>query len=177
LHSRARKEDREAASLSFARLRGYATSVGLSDAVHDRQAQASAAPIPMGLAVRVEDVREGIRGDAHACVLDLELELRARVDGPHDDAPAARCKADRVGAEVDHELVEPFLVAEEGEVGPVALALQRDARLLGLRVELLDDAVHELREVERFSVELYEPGAKARHFEDLIGEPKQAHGA
>ncbi len=73
--------------------------------------------------------------------------------------------------------MEPFLVAEVGEVGPVALALQRDTRLLGLRVELLDDAVHELREVERFSVELYEPGAKARHFEDLIGEPKQAHGA
>ena len=60
---------------------------------------------------------------------------------------------------------------------PVALALQGDTRLRGLRVELLDRAVHEHREVERFSIELYEPGAKARHLEDLIGEPQQALGA
>src|SRR4029450_3930504 len=156
-HSRAREKNREATPLPFVRLRGYATSVGLCDALHDRQAQAGAAPIPVGLPVGVEDVRQGIRGDAHARVLDLELELRARGDGPHDDAPAARRKADRVSAEVNHELVEPFLVAEVCEVGPVALALQRDARLLSLRVELLDNAGQEPREGGRFWVELYEP--------------------
>src|SRR4029453_5099574 len=41
----------------------------------------------------------------------------------------------------------------------------------------LDNAGHEPREVERVSGELYEPGAKARHLEDLIGEPKHALGA
>src|SRR6266850_280822 len=176
-HSRAREEDGEAAALPFARLGGHATSVSVRDAPHDRQAQAGTASILVCLSVGVEDARQRIGGDAHARVLDLELELWARVDDPYDDAPAARGKADRVGAEVDHELIEPFLVAEVREVRPVALALQSDTRLLGLRVKLLDDAVHELREVERLTVELHEPGLEARHLQDLIGEPEQPLGA
>ena len=59
---------------------------------------------------------------------------------------------------------------------PVALALQGDPRLLGLRVKLLDDAVHEHREVERLTVELHEPRPEPRHLEDLIGEPEQPLG-
>src|SRR6058998_526456 len=131
----------------------------------------------MCLPVGVEYVRQGISGDAYARVLDLELELRARVDDPNDDTPATRGKADRVGAEIDHELVKPFLVAEVREVRPVALALQGDTGLLGLRVKLLDGAVHEPREVERLPLELHEPRAQARHLEDLIGEPEQPLGA
>src|SRR6266404_6837932 len=145
-------------------------------AAHDRQTQSGAASILVCLSVGVEDARQGIDGDAHARVLDLELELRARVDDSHDDVPAARGKSDRVGAEVDHELVEPFFVSEVREVRSVAFALQSDTRLLGLRVKLLDDAVYESREVERFPVEV-DPGAEARQLEDLIGEPEQPLGA
>jgi hypothetical protein len=101
-----------------------------------------------------------LSGDPHARVLHLELELRARLDDPHHDAPTARGKPECVGAEVDYELVEPFLIAEVREVRPVALALQFDPRLLSLRVKLLDDAVHESREVERLPVEFHKPGAE-----------------
>src|SRR5437867_3314441 len=155
----------------------YRFHEGARDGPHDRQAQAGAASISMCLPVGVEDVRQGISGDAYARVLDLELELRARIDDPNDDTPATRGKADRVGAEIDHELVKPFLVAEVREVRPVALALQGDTGLLGLRVKLLDGAVHEPREVERLPLELHEPRAQARHLEDLIGEPEQPLGA
>src|SRR5207245_7505328 len=124
-----------------------------------------------------EEVRQRIGGDADARVLDLELELRARVDQPHDDAPPARGEADRVGAEIDDQLVQPLRVAEEREVRPEAFALEGDARLLGLRVDLLDDAVYEPREVDWPAVKLHEPGAQARHLEDLIHEPEQPLGA
>src|SRR5882724_2861194 len=174
---RARQENGEAAALPLARLSDHPTSVGVRDAPHDRQAQAGAAPISVCLPIGVEDARQDIGGDSNDRVLDLEVELRARVDDPHDDASAARGKADRVGAEVDHELVEPFLVAEVCEVRPVALALEGDTRLLGLWVKLLDAAGHERREVKRLTVELHEPGAEARHLEDLIGEPEQPLGA
>ena len=121
--SRAGEENGEAAALSFMRVGGHTTAVSVRDAPHDRQAQAGAAPILVCLSVGVEDARQGISGDPYARVLDLELELRARVDEPHNHAATARGKADRVGAEVDHELVEPFLVAYVREMRPVALAL------------------------------------------------------
>src|SRR5207245_1690502 len=76
-----------------------------------REAQARAAPLAVGLAVGLEHVQQRIGGDADARVLDLELELRAGVDHSHDDAPPARGEADRVGAEVDDQLVEALLVA------------------------------------------------------------------
>jgi hypothetical protein len=79
----------------------------------------------------------------------LELELRARVGEPHDDAPAARGEANGIGAEVNHELVESFLVAEVREMRSVALALQDNPRLFGLRVKFLDDAVHQPCKIER----------------------------
>src|SRR2546426_6414035 len=109
--------------------------------------------------------------------LDLELELRAGVDQSHDDAPPARGEADRVGAEVDDQLVEALLVAAIRKVRSEALALEGDARLLGLRVDLLDDAVHEPRQIERLTVELHEPRPQARRLEDLIDEPEQPLGA
>src|SRR4030095_1033120 len=95
----------------------------------------------------------------------------------HPDAAAARGKADRIGAEVHHKLVEPFLIAEVCEMHPVALALQGHPRLLGLGVKLLDHTVHEGSEIERLAVEFHEPGAKARQLENLIGKPEQALGA
>src|SRR5439155_1539714 len=52
-----------------------------------------------------------------------------------------------------------------------------DARLPGLRMDLLDGAVHEPREVEWPAVELREPRPQARHLEDLIDEPEQPLGA
>src|SRR2546422_224112 len=173
----ARQEHGEAAPLPFARLGGPPPAVGVHDAAHDRQAQARAAPLAVGLAVGVEDVRQRVGGDADARVLDEELELRAGVDQPHDDMAPARGEPDRVGAEVDHPLVEPLRVAEVREVRPEPLVLKGDARLLGLRVDLLDGAVHEPCEVEWSAVELHEPRPQARHLEDLIDEPEQPLGA
>src|SRR5439155_23609866 len=80
-------------------------------------------------------------------------------------------------APIDDQLVQPLRVAEEREVRPEAFVLEGDARLLGLRVDLLDDAVYEPREVDWPAVELHEPGAQARHLEDLIHEPEQPLGA
>ena len=91
----------------------------------------------------------------------------------HGDAPTAWRKANRVGREVDDELIQPLFVAEIREVGPIALALQRDAGLLGLGMKIFDDAIDECREVDRLAIELREAGAKPRHLEDLIGKPKQ----
>ena len=73
--------------------------------------------------------------------------------------------------------MEPLLVAAVREVRPETLALQGDTRLLGPGVELVDDAVHEPRQIERLAVELHEPRAQARHLEDLVDEPEQALGA
>src|SRR2546426_48662 len=127
----ARREPGEAAPFPSARRGGHAPAVGVHDAAHDRQAQARAAPLAVSLAVGLEDVRQRIGGDADARVLDLELELRAGVDQSHDDAPPARGEADRVGAEVDDQLVEALLVAAIRKVRSEALALEGDARLLG----------------------------------------------
>jgi hypothetical protein len=88
----------------------------------------------VGLPIRLEDGRQGLGWDADPGVLDLELELCAGIDEPHDDAPAARGKADGIGAEIHHELMEPFFIAEVGEMHSVALALQGHPRLRGLRV-------------------------------------------
>src|SRR5207244_833871 len=92
-------------------------------------------------------------------------------------ATPARGEAERVGAEVDDQLVEALLVAAIRKVRSEALALEGDARLLGLRVDLLDDAVHEPRQIERLTVELHEPRPQARRLEDLIDEPEQPLGA
>src|SRR5438445_3080506 len=100
---RTRQEHREAAALSLSGLDGHTAAMGLRDAAHDRQAEARAAPFAMRLAVGLEDVRERVRGDAHAGVLDLQLELRPGVDHPHDHAAAGRSEPDRVGAEVRSE--------------------------------------------------------------------------
>jgi hypothetical protein len=145
--------------------------VGGRDTLHDRQTQAGAAAISVRLSVRVEDDRESIGGDAHAGVLDLELELRARVDDAHGDAPTRWSKANRVGGEVDDELIQPFFVAEIREVRPIALPFQRDAGFFGLGMKVFDDAIDECREVDRLAIKLREPGAETRHLEDLVGEP------
>src|SRR3989454_10805351 len=96
---------------------------------------------------------------------------------PYTTLFRSRGEPDRVGAEVDHHLVEPLRVAEVREVRPEPLVLKGDARLLGLRVDLLDGAVHEPCEVEWSAVELHEPRPQARHLEDLIDEPEQPLGA
>jgi hypothetical protein len=88
--SGARKENGEAAAFSFARLRGYATPVGLRDTLYDRQAQASAAPISVRLSVGIEDSGQRLGGNAHARVLDPVLELRARVGELYEHAAATR---------------------------------------------------------------------------------------
>ena len=131
----------------------------------------------MGLPVGIEDCRERIRRNTYASVLHLELELRVRVDHSDNDAPTPRGKADRIRSEVDDELVKALLVAEIREVSTIALPLQSDTSLLGLGVQLLDDAVYEPREVDRSPVKLTEPGTKTRHFEDLIGKAEQTLGA
>src|SRR2546426_6487602 len=54
---------------------------------------------------------------------------------PYTTLFRSRGEPDRVGAEVDHHLVEPLRVAEVREVRPEPLVLKGDARLLGLRSE------------------------------------------
>src|SRR4029453_7705052 len=142
----------------------------LRDSLHDRQTQAGAAPISMRLSVGVEDSGQGIGGNTDASILHLKLQVGARISEAHEDTPAARSKPDRVGAKVNDELVQTPLVAEALEVRPVELVLQHDSCCLGLRVKLFDDAVNESGEVECLPLELHEPGAHARHFENLIGE-------
>src|SRR5205814_10218411 len=90
------------------------------------------------------------------------------------NVPIEHRKGHGFRAEVDHHLLEPLPRAEVPQVRPHALLLERDPRLLDPRVERLDDAVHEPREVEWLPVELDEPGAQARHLEDLIDEPEQS---
>src|SRR4029450_9123780 len=100
-----RQDDREAAALSCARLRTDVTSVGFRHTLDDRQTQAAPAPISVCLSVGVEDGGQRLGGKAHASILDLELELGARIGKPHEDTPAARSKSDRVGAKGNYELV------------------------------------------------------------------------
>src|SRR4029434_7812416 len=101
-----------------------------------QRAQPRAGPPPpsVALPIRLEDVRQGLGWDADPGVLDLELELCAGIDEPHDDAPAARGKADRICAQIYPELMEPFFIAEVGEMHSVALTLQGHPCLRGLRV-------------------------------------------
>src|SRR5206468_12940349 len=88
-HSGARKEDGEAAALSFARLGSDATSVGLRDTLDDRQAQAGAAPIPLRLSVSAEYAGHCVGCIAYGWLLDRQLELRPGVCEPHAYSPAA----------------------------------------------------------------------------------------
>jgi hypothetical protein len=123
---RAREEDGEAAALPFVGLDGHTSPVRLRNALHDGEAETGAALIVVGPSVRVEDVVAGIRGDARDRVLDLELEIRARVQQPHDDTATGRRETDRIGAEVDHELVEGMSVADKREIRAIALTLQSE---------------------------------------------------
>lgn len=169
--------DAKAASLAFAGVDGHVPSMSVRDASHDGEAQTRAASVVVRLTVRVEDVRQSSRGNADTVILDHNLEFRGRVDDLHDDATPARGKADRVGAEVGHELVEPFSIAHVSELRSVALALEGDTRLGGLGMKLFDDAIYERCEIERLPIELYEPRAEAGHLEDFFDEPEKALGA
>src|SRR5207245_2530350 len=155
---RTRQEHREAAALSLSGLDGHPAAMGLRDAAHDRKAEARAAPFPIRLGVGLEDVRERVRGDAHASVLDLQLELRPGVDHPHDHAAAGRSEPDRVGAEVHEHLVETLHVAAVGEARADALALERHARFRPDRVALLYGLPDQHTEVEQAPLELHETG-------------------
>ena len=115
----------------------------------------------MRLAVGLEDVRERVRGDAHAGVLDLQLELRSGIDHPRDHAAAGRSEPDRVGAEVHEHLVETLRVAAVGEARADALALEGHARFRRERMELLDGMVDQHAEVEQASLELHETGLES----------------
>src|SRR6266850_485930 len=171
------QQNSESAPFALVRLGSHATPVGLGDPSDDRESQPRAAALAVRLAIGVEDVGESIGGDADAGVLDLKLELRARVDDAGDDAPAARREPDRVGSQVDDQLVKPLFVTPVHEVDAETLALEGHPRLRGARVELLEGAVHELRQVERLSLNLHEPGLQPRHLEDLVHEPQQASRA
>src|SRR4029450_1655546 len=94
------QEHREAAALSLAGLDRHTAPVSLRDTAHDGQTEARTASFPMRLAIGLEDVRQRIGGDTDAGVLDLQLELRARVDHARDDATAGLREANGVGAQV-----------------------------------------------------------------------------
>jgi hypothetical protein len=134
--------------------------MSFGDTLDDREAQAAASPISVRLPIGIENGGECRRGNPDTGVLHLQLKLRPGVDDTDADAPPARSEADRVSAEVDHELVQPLRVAEVAEVIPIALALQVDAGLFGLRMKLLDRALHELGEVKGLAVKLDPVGAK-----------------
>jgi len=135
--------------------------VNRRDAFHDGQAKAGATPISVSLSVGVEDRRQGVRGYSDSGVLDLQLKLRACVDDADDDTAPARREADRVGAEVHHELVQTFLVGQAREVSALVFALQINTHLGRLGVKLLEDFAHQLREVDRPSIDLGEMRAQA----------------
>src|SRR5215831_1838572 len=171
------QEHREAAALSLPRLDRDTPAVGFGDPAHDGQPEARAAALPVRLTVGVEDVWQRVGRDADPRILDLQLELRARVDHAGDDAAAGRGEADRVGAEVHDDLMQTLEVAGVREARSDALALERHGGLRGQRVKLLDGPIDQLREIERAPFELDQPGLQARHLEDLIHEPEQSPGA
>src|SRR4029450_13630588 len=69
-----RQDDREAATLSCARLRTDVTSVGFRHTLDDRQAQPGAAPISVCLSVGGEDVGQRLGGQHHARSLYAALQ-------------------------------------------------------------------------------------------------------
>src|SRR5215831_810628 len=121
----ARQEHREAAALALSRLDRDTPAMGFRDSTHDGQAEASATPLPVRLTIGIEDMRQRVGGDADAGILDLQLELRARIDDARDDTAAGRGEADRVGAEIHDDLVEALEVAGVLEACADALALER----------------------------------------------------
>src|SRR5688500_2684524 len=108
----------------------------LHDAADDGEAKPGAAAIAVRLPPRLEDVRKRGRRDADARILHLHRPLLARIDQTDGNAAAAWREAHGVGDQVDHDLQQTIPVADTVEAPADPLALERQARLLGLRPEL-----------------------------------------
>jgi hypothetical protein len=131
----------------------------------------------MRLTVRVEDVGQSMSRNTDTVILNDDLEFVGRVDDLHDDAPPARRKTNRVGAEVDHKLVEPVWVADVGELRSVTLPLESDPCLIRLWVKLFNDAIHKRCEIERLPIDVYESRSGPRDVQDVFDELEKSFGA
>src|SRR5215472_12013291 len=89
----------------------------LDDMTHDGQTKAQAAVLARGRAVRltesVENVRQELRLNAHAGVIDRDLDLCPSSCQPPFDAPALVRKLDRVGEQIPDGLLQAVGIAED----------------------------------------------------------------
>src|SRR5829696_900920 len=159
----------------------------LDDAAGDGEAEAGAAVTPAELCVALlellEQARHAVFGDAWTGVVNRKREhaVAALLDD-HPDA-AGLGELHRVAGEVDEDLAQPILVADDAR-----RHLRRDegrdldALALGFGRKQLDHALDHGTEVERLGEEFDPAGLDLREVEDLVDEreerlPRGLHGA
>src|SRR5262245_12075305 len=100
-----RQENRELAPLAGRRFDADAAAVLVDDAMADAQAKSGADALRLGRKKGIEDLLTNRRVDAATIVDDVDFDAARRCRGADDDLAAFATGVDRIGDQVEHDLV------------------------------------------------------------------------
>ena len=122
---------------------------------------------------RLEDPLAVRLGDADAAVGDGDVDVRAVVLGADHHRPAVAGELDRVGDQVEHDLLEPELVGVDQADVVGDHDAECDAVRGGSLAEHRGGVLEEKAEVERGVLQLHPPGLDLGEVEDLVEQLQQ----
>ena len=148
---------------------------------HDRQPESESAVLPrrrpVGLAERLEDVREEFARDSAARVGDRDLDTRRRATHTHVNRAVVRRELDGVGQQVPHDLLQPRGVTLNRGDRRVGVDRDVDPMLVGFGLHDLERTTNRLVDVDRGLLEPKLARHDARHVEELVDDLRLRLGA
>ena len=145
--------------------------------LHEREADArplvGAPARPLDAEEALEAVRELVRGDAAPGVAHVEPRV-VPVVAPRDDDLALQGELERVGDEVEHDLLPHVRVDVRRLAEGVALHPQREAGLVGGGAEDAREVGGVGRDVDGAEARMHAPGLDAREVEHRVDQLEQA---
>src|ERR1700741_3908126 len=172
-----RQRDGESGPLARRALKADGAAVQLDEALGERQAE----PRALGLlGVVAPDLLELLehRGlvlgcDADAGVLDRDLDAGSVLPGRNRHAPAVGGELDRVGEQVEDDLLELALVGLECAEPLVDLERKRDAVALRPLAHPRHRVRQRARQVEARELEVHAPGLDLREIQDVVDQREE----
>ena len=151
-----------------------ATEVHFDERFHHTEANAEAAQGAVegavGLAEKVEDVRQEVGGNTHAVVRDGDHHFTVFVLRPDGNAAVVRRVFCGIAQEIHKDLLEPRGVSGDAELAPDG-AREAVPPLHEERPRYGDRALQHGDEIERFHAQLDAPAIDARHVEEIVHHP------
>src|SRR5262245_5774648 len=146
----------------------------LNDVTHDGQTKAQTAVLARGGAVRltesIENVRQELRLNAHAGVIDRDLDLCPSARQPPFNAPAFVREFDRVREQIPDGLLQTVRVAEDQVALILNDGVQVDSFRFGAGSDNLNGRLKDLPDIDGTGVELESACDDSRSVEDLIDQ-------